>query len=639
LKWVAFRWRFAEVALVLVILAAAGWRRLEFLTERPFWVDEAESSINALTILDHGVPSDQYLGLPIYENTLVKPWPGNPEYEFKDISYSDRGLAIYHGWLPLYSIAASFALHRVAPDHAKNHAPHRTLEDFKRRSWIARLPSVFFSLVFLALCYWGGISLLGRDAGLTALLVGCFHQTQLDVSTTARYYSATVAVSTAAVLCLWLILTKGQWKHYAIAAGVFTLLFYTHLITFAAGIAVVCTISVYLVWKKRDVLPKVLLFFALLLLMTVPWILATGFLSGLGSIPPARVLLSFPRDLVTFAPARPVYFFCLGAFLAVALCASTHRFPTIDRMLAPLRDCLPAVGLLTLWIACGYASFMLLIPAASFFPERLNLGYWGPALLLGSTFCAGIARMFAKRFALVAAPLLAFLLLAITGHDLRGEPSPDEQGWNVVTGLAAYLDRQEMDPTTRLYASPNDHLNLMFYTGRPFQSIAPVRKSFLNTYRGDILYIERGGFLPRDAALDHSPVNAEVERLSNLGRTLPYIREVNGNILGVPGASGTLLPVQTEAAAVRGPMQRKVNRPDLLLPMFRGYRVTQAHEWRAIFFYRFVDPASREGKHANYAERLRGSQADLLVDSDWAVYHLKFRAAPVVAGVDFRILP
>ena len=44
--------------------------RLSFVDRTPLWVDEAdeaESSINALTILDHGYPTDRYLGLPLYE--------------------------------------------------------------------------------------------------------------------------------------------------------------------------------------------------------------------------------------------------------------------------------------------------------------------------------------------------------------------------------------------------------------------------------------------------------------------------------------------------------------------------------------------------------------------------------------------
>ena len=48
--------------------------------------------MNALTILEHGVPRGEYLGLPIYENTLTEPWPGNREYEFRDSSYTAKGM-------------------------------------------------------------------------------------------------------------------------------------------------------------------------------------------------------------------------------------------------------------------------------------------------------------------------------------------------------------------------------------------------------------------------------------------------------------------------------------------------------------------------------------------------------------------
>ena len=74
--------------------------RLSFVDRRQLSVDEAESSINALTILEQGYPTDCYLGLPIYENVLLTPTPHDEEYEFKDSSYSDKGIAIYHGWLP-----------------------------------------------------------------------------------------------------------------------------------------------------------------------------------------------------------------------------------------------------------------------------------------------------------------------------------------------------------------------------------------------------------------------------------------------------------------------------------------------------------------------------------------------------------
>ena len=84
--------------LVLVAIGLRGYR----LGSPVLGVDEAESALNALTIVADGVPGDHFLGQPLYQNTLVRPWPENAEYQFRDISYSDRGLAVYHSWLPLY---------------------------------------------------------------------------------------------------------------------------------------------------------------------------------------------------------------------------------------------------------------------------------------------------------------------------------------------------------------------------------------------------------------------------------------------------------------------------------------------------------------------------------------------------------
>src|SRR5690242_10910461 len=90
-------WPALEIVLLLLCLIAGIALRVSFIESETLWVDEAESSINALTILERGYPADRYLGLPIYENVLLTASPGSDEYEFKDPSYSDRGMAIYHG--------------------------------------------------------------------------------------------------------------------------------------------------------------------------------------------------------------------------------------------------------------------------------------------------------------------------------------------------------------------------------------------------------------------------------------------------------------------------------------------------------------------------------------------------------------
>src|SRR5438093_5779535 len=79
----------------IVLLVAAGILLRSWNLGSPvLFHDEAESAINALTILEHGAPTDRYLDPPVYENTLTQPWPDSVEYEFKDTSYSNRGLAM-----------------------------------------------------------------------------------------------------------------------------------------------------------------------------------------------------------------------------------------------------------------------------------------------------------------------------------------------------------------------------------------------------------------------------------------------------------------------------------------------------------------------------------------------------------------
>src|SRR5690349_10929876 len=224
-------------ALVTLLVIGAVALRLASLDAVPFWVDEAESSINALTILEHGYPTDSYLRLPIYENTLIQHWPGNPEYEFRDISYSEKHFAIYHGWLPLYAIAGSFALQHIWPDKADgNLSVKHGMSEWKRRTRAARLPGVLFGACFLLVLFFGARLMYGHDAGWAALILGAIHPWHFTLSREARYYSAQITLTTACAVLLWLMLKRCTWKSTFAAAIAYILLFYTHLLGFCTAV-------------------------------------------------------------------------------------------------------------------------------------------------------------------------------------------------------------------------------------------------------------------------------------------------------------------------------------------------------------------------------------------------------------------
>jgi hypothetical protein len=633
---------------VSLVIAFGVALRLHYLDVGPLWVDEAESSINALTILQYGYPVDHYLGLPIFENTLVKPWPGHPEYEFKDLSYSNRGLAIYHGWLPLYSIAASFAAYGIRPDQVgASPPPPRDLEELKRRTRAARLPAVIFAALFLAVCYIAGATLYGRDAGATALIAAAVLSTHIEIAIQARYYSALVTVSTLAGLMLWLMLTKGGWKHYLIGAGAFLLLFFTHLVTFAAALSVLAVFTPVLVLRGRPEVWKLTAFGLILSAGIVPWVIATGFLSGLGAIPPARAYLKFPGDLLLYPIGGPASLVLFAVFALLILFAFVLRSRLPRRFVVPFEAARLPVICLSTWIVAAYFAFLLLIPAVSLDETRLKLCFFGPKVLLVSVFCAAAARIVSRRFSIMAASGMALLLLIICRIPL-GTVAPQFATWKSLTALTQYLgERIGSTANTRFYAKPNSHLVLSFYTGLPFQSIAPIRRSFLDRYEGEIVYIDvedswfgriiQPDRLRRAAAASGENLSEDsAEALSLQLRSFDYREEMKRRILGGEGRPERIpsyaWPLLEQARTARRAHMRELSSGII----FRGYRILDWFDWVGVFYYRFVDVESRLGPHLNYANRLRYAQADVLTDGGWVIYRARREGT---GSLSFRLLP
>ena len=282
---------FAGAVILLGLLV-----RSERALTQPLWVDEAESTINALTILDHGVPTDSYLGNPIFENTLIKPWPGHPEYEFKDISYSDKGVAIYHGWLPLFSIAASLASFGIGPDHAHGEIRFgRGVDEMRYRTFVPRVPSIVFSAFMLLFVYWAGREMFGNTAACAALLAAALADNFVWLGCQARYYSATLAVVAACVYLIHRIMRRGAWRDFIALGIALSVLFHTHLLSFA--IASTATAAMIPFWiGKRRIVFKASLTGAIVAIAALPWLLATGYLRHLGEIPGADECVSMRRS-------------------------------------------------------------------------------------------------------------------------------------------------------------------------------------------------------------------------------------------------------------------------------------------------------------------------------------------------------
>ena len=655
------------IALVLVIFAGVALRMIH-LDTLPFWVDEAESSINALTILQHGYPTDSYLGIPIYENTNVWFWPENPEYEFRDVSYSEKHFAVYHGWLPLYAIAGSFKLYGIHPDVADgSRSTKHNLAEQKRRTRAARVPAVLFAAIFLVVAFIGGNVLYGREAGWAALVVGAIYPYHLEISDQARYYSAEVTLTTACCVLLWLVIRTGTWKHVLLAAIAYLLLFHTHLLSFLTAALMAALSLPVIMYRHRDWFKKMVVFAAVLLAGTLPWIFVTGFYHHQSRIPRAWPLLQIPSDLLRYRPFNFWYaFLALVLFLAVVWLKRSEGGES--RVVgASAKRLGPVLVFLGGWSVIGYATFLLFIPAVSFTQQRLNLSYWGPLFLLFAILCATVVRILAPRVshrsaAAFTAALMAVLFLAVhhpspardeagTSQSWKLSSPPGSGTWEIYGDIFHQLDSMHLDSTAKLYAAPNSHLVLTVYSGLPVQDITPVRKSYLDSYRGEIVYIDLGvardtGLLTsrrvQEAAARNGYILSSAAAQETAIRLLTRsYREAMMKALA-PDRPADIEPVPPFAQQLLATYQDKVafdfaNSPYELVT--RGFEVRNWSDWAAVLKYRFVDPNARRGVHANYVERFRGADAMILMRSEpIAIYRARWHGPLSTAPLHFRFV-
>jgi 4-amino-4-deoxy-L-arabinose transferase-like glycosyltransferase len=626
----------ASVVLFTLILAAGLWLRGNDLARTPPTGDESESSLNALTILRDGLPRDQYLGLLIYENCLTEPWPDHPEYEFRDSSYSrPRGLAIYHGWLPLYAMAGSFKAFGVAPDAPIAGSELRvrhTGDEIRRRIIAARAPSIVFGGLFMIFLFLAAREMCGLDAALAAMFVGAIGRPFVWMGREARYHAATMALSTACCWAAWRLYTRGRWRDHFLAAACLVLLFYTHLLAFGIACAMFAVVGIAAIWRRPRVIGRYVVTGLILAACTAPWLVLSGFFSQHAHIPPAREFLSFPADLVWYPLVNVPYLLLPLVLLAWLVMAMIFRRRLPPRVIRPLAEHARPMVFLLAWVVLGLAAFTFFIPAASYFYKRLTLAVVGPGVVWAAVVLAATARAWKPRWAVIVAPL-AFAVLVIAGNlvSLTFLEVPDRlEAFNAIERLRATA----FPADTKFYSTPNDQLTLTFLTGLPVQSIAPVRKSFLDSYPGPMLII--------DSSKPYGEVNESlVMAVTEAQSGKPVPRAEARQAVGAAYAAAMRQKVAPLVASVDPPAQpdppytpavvqamhqqmddylARFRRRGTNTPLLRGFALKDWSDWWPLFFYRFVDPVSRMGDKLNYADRIRSSRAEAL-PSGWVFYH------------------
>ena len=282
----------------------------------------------------------------------------------------------------------------------------------------------------------------------------------------------------------------------------------------------------------------------------------------------------------------------------------------------------------------GYLAFVLLMPAASFFIYRLTYPILGPMLVLAAILIAMLGRLVLRRYAILVMPLLVLAGMVVVARDGIW-PRYAPLNHSSIYGTIDYLRSIEIPPDTRIYALPYEHLSLMFYTGLPVQSIAPVRRSFLHRYEGNVLIIETVNRYPlltaksiqQAAAAEGQAISPQQAReFQDRFNTIARREDLRDR---VASAQPAMEPVPSFVRRAIDQQRLAATRPQADRSdefwgnpaIFRGFDVPSRWGFWSVFFYRFIDPASRSGDaNVNYANRIRGATA-VVLPWDWVVYH------------------
>jgi hypothetical protein len=634
------------ISILLFLLLTGLACRIYDLGKLPLWGDEAESSINALTILQKGVPADRYQGHLLFQDWMIQHWPDNPEFEFRDISFSDRHVVVYHGWLPLYSIALSFRLFGISSSPAAMLRPQYDEAERLRRTIAARLPSVFFGILCIIGFYLAGCRLQGRETGLVAALMATFLAVNIYDSQTARYYAATAA---GVIFCIWAtlaMLQSARWRDFLIGSILFSLLFYTHMVAFAAACLMWAIVMAFRANEWRAIAPKALLFVGVIAGLCTPWLIDTDYFRFSGEIPKAWKLLKLPGDLIVVRLLLKEFGFivAMGAMLAAAVIVLRRRVS--PRITEPFESKKTSFVFVYLWLLVSYLAFFFTMPPSSFGVSRLSPLLVPPTLLFLAMILCSVAAILTKRnvFALAAMGAIAFVLMANWRHpdNVRlaklgiAEPADIVPPTHYVNMAVEYLRTAPIDESTKLYAPPDMDFILTFYTGMFVQNIAPVRKSYLDNYPGDIILFADGAFwrtgpvrpdrllnaartagqeLSARQALDFScelsTLDFRAEHARNGAQVIPAVAPV-------PRFVNDLWKEQQEQT--REWARNSWRWYPTQFPLFRKVELRDNSEWWLHYNYALVDPDQRR-IHPNYENRLRKATLTVLPCSDLVVYY------------------
>jgi hypothetical protein len=202
--------------------------------------------------------------------------------------------------------------------------------------------------------------------------------------------------------------------------------------------------------------------------------------------------------------------------------------------------------------------------------------------------------------------------------------------------------RWTLEPGTKIYAWPHENLLLTYVSGLPVQSVAPVRKAFLDQYPGDVLFVETGTayvehpFAEVRTMASQQGVALSVEEARQVALRIQrhgarqYLQGLVADIWPPSEPMGpidlALLDTYAEQTVEAGKASADEYR------LLRGFAPTSRLTVHLLLpvAYWFVNPEKHLGDRLNYRDRLRGATGIVLPNGSIIFDARRNRAVPLV---------
>lgn len=211
-------------------------------------------------------------------------------------------------------------------------------------------------------------------------------------------------------------------------------------------------------------------------------------------------------------------------------------------------------------------------------------------------------------------------------------PEARSDKYNVVRIVRSW----RLGPGARVYASPNSHLVLTYYTGVPVQSVSAVRRAWLEGFDRDLVIVD-------DISYDWLAPEDVVRMGERFGRTLTLAQANERSeelrwlvpALDLDGTVADLRPRprplddfdRALVYALRAKTGEEMSKVVRGTPLARVATPSNWREFWQFFFYWFAQPETRLGEHLNARTRLRLSRAHVLPGGE-VVYDCRPRREP-----------